>query len=87
MLLVRHEGRVRALVDRCTHTGAPLREGELVDDCIQCPWHASRFSLDDGAVVRGPATRPQPAFEVHAGRGRVQVRRAEQRALRVNPAA
>ncbi len=85
VLLVRHEGQLRALGDRCTHRGAPLHEGPVVDGCIECPWHASRFSLDDGAVVRGPATRPQPAFDVQASGGRVRVRRAEQRALRLNP--
>ncbi|MEO7745611.1 MAG: Rieske 2Fe-2S domain-containing protein [Actinomycetota bacterium] len=87
VLLVRNEGRVRALGDRCTHRGAPLHEGPIVDGCIECPWHASRFSLDDGAVVRGPATRPQPAFEVQVSGGRVRVRRAEERALRLNPAS
>lgn len=87
VLLVRHEGQLRALGDRCTHRGAPLHEGPVVDGCIECPWHASRFSLDDGAVVRGPATRPQPAFDVQASGGRVRVRRAEQRALRLNPAS
>ena len=84
---MRHEGRLRALGDRCTHRGAPLHEGTLVDGCIECPWHASRFSLDDGAVVRGPATRPQPAFEVQVSGGRVRVRRDEERALRRNPAS
>lgn len=85
VLLLRRGGRVSALGDRCTHRGAPLHEGTVVDGCIECPWHESRFDLDDGAVVRGPATRPAPVFQTRVVSGRVQVRRDEDRALRLNP--
>lgn len=88
LLLVRHRGELVALNDRCTHRGAPLHEGTLTDGCIQCPWHGSRFSLSDGHVVRGPATRPQPKYELRLHDGRVQVRSSgEQRTLRSNPVA
>lgn len=86
VLLVREQGRVSALADRCTHRGAPLHEGTVVDGCIQCPWHASRFDLRDGSVTRGPASRPQPALQTRVVDGRVQVRRPETHALRTNPA-
>jgi nitrite reductase/ring-hydroxylating ferredoxin subunit len=86
VLLVRTGGRIHALADRCTHRGGPLHEGRLEDGCIECPWHASRFALEDGAVVRGPATRPAPVFETRVFGGRVQVRRDEVRTLRLNPA-
>ena len=88
VLLVRQGQTVRALADRCTHRGAPLHDGaEVREGCIVCPWHHSRFSLDDGRVVRGPATRPQPVYEVRVVDERVQVRRAgEPRSLRTNPA-
>lgn len=85
VLVVRDQGTIRALVDRCTHRGAPLHEGAVIDGCIQCPWHASRFRLDDGSVAQGPATRPQPALQCRVVDGRVQVRRPEARALRTNP--
>ncbi len=85
VLLVRHHGQVTALGDRCTHRGAPLHEGPVVGGCIECPWHGSRFDLVDGSVQRGPATRPQPVLQVRVVDGRVQVRRDEQRALRLNP--
>jgi nitrite reductase/ring-hydroxylating ferredoxin subunit/uncharacterized membrane protein len=74
VLLVRHGGQVLALADRCSHRGGPLHEGELVDGCVQCPWHGSRFVLDDGTIARGPASRPQPAYETRVVEGRVQVR-------------
>ena len=86
VLLVRTGGRIHALADRCTHRGGPLHEGRLEDGCIECPWHASRFALEDGAVVRGPATRPALVFETRVIDGRVQVCRDEVRTLRLNPA-
>jgi nitrite reductase/ring-hydroxylating ferredoxin subunit/uncharacterized membrane protein len=76
VLLVRHGGQVLAMSDRCSHRGGPLHDGELVDGCIQCPWHGSRFVLADGSLARGPATRPQPAYETRVIAGRVQVRHA-----------
>jgi nitrite reductase/ring-hydroxylating ferredoxin subunit/uncharacterized membrane protein len=74
VVLVRRGGRVHALDSRCVHRGGPLPEGELVDGCIECPWHGSRFRLDDGSVERGPAAYPQPVFEVRERDGRVEVR-------------
>jgi nitrite reductase/ring-hydroxylating ferredoxin subunit/uncharacterized membrane protein len=62
--VARHRGKVRALVARCSHRGGPLDEGHIVDDCLECPWHGSRFSLGDGQVLRGPAVAPQPVVEV-----------------------
>ena len=86
VLLVRSGTQIHAIADRCTHRGGPLHEGQLVDGCIECPWHGSRFRLTDGAVERGPATRPQPRLETRIAGDRVQVRREESRALRANPA-
>jgi nitrite reductase/ring-hydroxylating ferredoxin subunit/uncharacterized membrane protein len=85
VLLVRHDGRIVALSDRCTHRGGPLHEGSIADGCVTCPWHDSVFALADGSVVSGPATRPQPVAEVRVVDGRVQVRRLSDRTLRTNP--
>lgn len=86
LLLLRQGGTIYALSDRCTHRGGPLHEGSLIDDCIECPWHGSRFRLVDGAVVQGPATQPQASLEVRVETGRVLVRRGpEPRSLRTHP--
>jgi nitrite reductase/ring-hydroxylating ferredoxin subunit/uncharacterized membrane protein len=78
ILLFKHAGVIDALADRCSHAGGPLHEGGVDDDlCVTCPWHSSRFRLADGAVVRGPATAPQPAFDVRIHEGHVQVRLRE----------
>lgn len=75
VLLVRQGGRIHALADRCVHRGGALHEGELADGTITCPLHGSCFSLEDGSVMRGPATYPQPVFETRVRDGAVEVRR------------
>jgi len=74
VMLVHHNGTVHALSATCVHAGGPLDEGEIVDGCIRCPWHSSRFALADGKVVRGPAASDEPAWEVRVDEGRVYVR-------------
>ncbi len=74
VLLVRARGAVRALHDRCSHRGCSLAGGTIDGEIVECPCHGSRFRLDDGAVERGPATAPQPAFEVREHGGQVEVR-------------
>lgn len=74
VVLVRHEGRIHALADRCTHRGGSLSQGAIEDGCVKCPLHDSLFRLADGAVMRGPATSPEPAFDVRVSDGTVEVR-------------
>ncbi len=64
LILVRTGETILALHETCAHAGGPLAEGTLVDGCVQCPWHGSRFRLADGHVARGPAMYDQPAYEV-----------------------
>lgn len=75
LILVRTGETVLALHETCAHAGGPLAQGTLVDGCIQCPWHGSRFRLDDGHVARGPAMYDQPAYEVQRGAAGWEVRR------------
>jgi len=74
VLLVRTGGWVRAVHDRCVHRGCSLARGTVEGDTVECSCHGSRFSLVDGALERGPATGPQPAFEVREQGGQVEVR-------------
>lgn len=76
VLLVRENGRVLALYDRCTHRGGALHEGIVADGCVTCPLHGSRFRLSDGSVERGPSGYPQPTFAVRDIGGRVELRAA-----------
>jgi nitrite reductase/ring-hydroxylating ferredoxin subunit/uncharacterized membrane protein len=78
LVLFRRGSTIHALAARCSHLGGPLAEGEIDDQlCVICPWHGSTFRLDDGKVVHGPATAPQPAYDVRLTDGKVEVRRRQ----------
>jgi nitrite reductase/ring-hydroxylating ferredoxin subunit/uncharacterized membrane protein len=74
VLLHRSDGRILALASTCTHMGGPLEEGDVADGCVTCPWHGSTFTLEDGHIVRGPASTPQPSYETRVRDGRIEVR-------------
>ena len=47
---------IRIFSSACTHLGCKinaLQQGALI-----CACHGSRFSMEDGAVIKGPATEP-----------------------------
>jgi nitrite reductase/ring-hydroxylating ferredoxin subunit len=73
-VLMRHQGQICALAERCAHQGGPLSEGELRDGTITCPWHGSTFRVADGSLVHGPSTFDQPCYETRVRDGFVEVR-------------
>ncbi|HEU0316632.1 MAG TPA: Rieske 2Fe-2S domain-containing protein [Solirubrobacteraceae bacterium] len=74
VVVVKTGERLFALSATCVHAGGPLDEGELVDGCLRCPWHASTFRLEDGRAIRGPAAVSQPVWQVRVEGGRLEVR-------------
>lgn len=78
IVLYRSGDHLGALADHCAHLAGPLHEGKLVNNagqaCVRCPWHASTFAFADGRVVHGPATAPQPSYEVRIRDGWVEVK-------------
>ncbi|GGF41315.1 Rieske (2Fe-2S) protein [Subtercola lobariae] len=77
LLVFKRGENVDVIAKTCSHLSAPLNEGELsytdrseshgeaaAGGCVTCPWHGSVFSLITGKVVHGPATSPQPRFDV-----------------------
>jgi nitrite reductase/ring-hydroxylating ferredoxin subunit/uncharacterized membrane protein len=74
VLLARHEGRIEAIVERCSHLGGPLSEGTLEDNSVRCPWHGSRFCLETGKVLDGPATFDQPCFDTRVTNGQIEIK-------------
>jgi nitrite reductase/ring-hydroxylating ferredoxin subunit len=75
VLLVRRNNRIYAIAETCAHLGGPLSEGKLEDATVRCPWHGSRFSLEDGRVLEGPSVHAQPVLEVRVRDGQIEVRR------------
>ncbi len=77
LVLVRMGDTVHALHAVCAHAGGPLAQGTVVDGCVECPWHGSRFRLTDGHARRGPTVYDQPVYEIRAADGGgYEVRRA-----------
>jgi nitrite reductase/ring-hydroxylating ferredoxin subunit/uncharacterized membrane protein len=74
VVLVGEGERLYALADRCSHRGCSLHQGKLnADETLTCPCHGSTFRLD-GSIVKGPATSPQPAFDVRRNEGKIEIR-------------
>jgi nitrite reductase/ring-hydroxylating ferredoxin subunit/uncharacterized membrane protein len=77
ILLVRREDRLFAMAETCSHFSGPLSEGKLEGDTVVCPYHFSRFALEDGRVLDGPAVHPQPCLEIRTRNGQIELRRRE----------
>jgi nitrite reductase/ring-hydroxylating ferredoxin subunit/uncharacterized membrane protein len=77
LLLVRRGAAIYAISNRCNHRGCSLHEGDFSHGTsVVCPCHGSTFSLQDGALLHGPATAPQPAYLTRVRDGKVEVRLA-----------
>ena len=74
VLVVRRGERIFALAENCSHQDGPLSEGWLVENSVVCPWHQSRYSLEDGHVLDGPSTYDQPCYETRVRNGQVELR-------------
>jgi nitrite reductase/ring-hydroxylating ferredoxin subunit/uncharacterized membrane protein len=74
LVVVRWEGEVHALSNRCAHRGGPLDEGEIENGCVVCPLHGSVYRLSDGGVERGPSAYPQPRWQVRVSGGVIEVK-------------
>ena len=73
VILTRCDGKLFAIGATCTHYGAPLAEGIVVDGTIRCPWHHSAFSLETGTAVRPPALSDLPCWDVEEREGLITV--------------
>ncbi len=57
-------GEPFAVSNRCRHLFASLGDGQVTEDgYLECPWHASRYDVGSGKMVRGP----QGAYKPLAG--------------------
>ncbi|WP_318204669.1 Rieske (2Fe-2S) protein [Streptomyces sp. SCL15-4] len=55
-------GTYKAFSVKCPHQGCAV--SSVADGMIVCPCHGSEFSVADGSVRKGPATRGLPAARI-----------------------
>lgn len=55
-------GTFKAFSSTCTHQSCTV--GAISNREIICPCHDSRFSIDNGSVITGPASNPLPEATV-----------------------
>ena len=64
VLLANVEGTIYACDNVCAHAFAPLAEGALDGEQVECPLHGSVFNVITGEVVDPPADEGIRVFQV-----------------------
>ena len=70
VVLPRTSAGITALRVNCTHQGFPVGR---VGAVIECELHGSRFNLETGAVINGPAARPLTRYDASETNGGIYV--------------
>jgi NADPH-dependent 2,4-dienoyl-CoA reductase/sulfur reductase-like enzyme/nitrite reductase/ring-hydroxylating ferredoxin subunit len=73
VLVARRGHELFAIGAFCTHYGASLGDGLLVDDTVRCPWHHACFSLRTGEALCAPALDPVACWRVELHNGNAYV--------------
>ncbi|MDY8108378.1 FAD-dependent oxidoreductase [Fulvimarina sp. 2208YS6-2-32] len=73
LLLARDGDRVFATGAKCTHKGAPLKNGTRVGNRVVCPWHHAVFDLETGDHAEPPGQGCLARFAVSVENGRILV--------------
>ena len=64
ILLANVAGNIYACDNVCTHAFAPLSEGGLDEEQVECPLHGSVFNVATGEVIDPPAVENLRVFQV-----------------------
>ncbi len=64
ILLANVAGNIYACDNVCTHAFAPLSEGGLDEEQVECPLHGSIFNVTTGEAIGPPAVESLRVFQV-----------------------
>jgi nitrite reductase/ring-hydroxylating ferredoxin subunit len=70
--LLKSEGRIRAIDNRCPHMGYPMSEGTLTNGIVICDWHHARFDAASGCTF-DPWADDLAVFPVDVRDGEIHV--------------
>ncbi|MBA3779390.1 MAG: non-heme iron oxygenase ferredoxin subunit [Chloroflexi bacterium] len=73
IVLINHEGTIRAMQGICPHEYFELDKGFITGDSITCALHLSRFDLATGEALDPPAELPLAMYPVTVVEGRVLI--------------
>ena len=77
VLLIRSGDDIYAIGGKCSHYGASLKDGVLIDHVLTCPLHNARFDITDGRVKSPPAADDLTRYMVKVEKGIIYVKKAE----------
>jgi 3-phenylpropionate/trans-cinnamate dioxygenase ferredoxin subunit len=73
ILLCHSDGRIFAIINRCSHAEEPLACGRVRYGWIACPAHGARFDLETGEAMNPPAKDPIKTFPVRVVDGMIEI--------------
>ena len=73
IVLIKADGKVYALEDRCSHEDFPLCLGNVEGKKITCAKHGAEFDIETGGVLKAPALVPVKTYPVKVEDGEVFV--------------
>ncbi|WP_292466411.1 Rieske (2Fe-2S) protein [Methanolobus sp.] len=72
IILIRKEGEVYALENRCPHMNCPLQGGILQDYSLKCPCHSWTFDIRTGAYVASDKIKVN-VYETQVKDGKISI--------------
>ncbi len=73
VLLIKKEGEIYALSNKCAHMACPLAGGTLKDYTIQCPCHDWRFDIRTGQFLDAKEIKI-PTYEWKLSDGKIFIK-------------
>jgi len=73
ILIVKKDGKLYALDNRCSHIACPLSSGKLEGFMVKCPCHDWRFDIRTGEFIDAPEVK-LPVFQVKVTKGKIYVK-------------